>query len=380
MNRIVYADNAATTRLSDKAFKEMIPFLRDKYGNPSSVYSLGKEARAALRAAAADVAECLNADESEIYFTSGGSESDNWALIGAAELCGGRGHLIVSAVEHHAILRTAEYLKARGFDVTFVGCDVLGRVAPEKIKAEIRDDTFLVSVMTANNEVGTIQSVNEIGKIASENKILFHTDAVQAAGHIGLDVQRMHADMLSLSAHKFNGPRGCGALFVRKGIELPSFIRGGAQQNAKRAGTENVAGVVGMAAALKEAVGEISSEGFRLRMLRDRLVANVLSDIKGVYLTGDAKNRLPGTASFVFEGIEGASLVMLLDMMGICVSGGSACSSSSQEPSHVLTAMGFDSKLAAGALRVTLGKYNTEDDVDILSAKIPEAVAELRKF
>ncbi len=379
MSRIVYADNAATTRLSDKAFNEMIPFLRDKYGNPSSVYSPGKAAQAALRASAADIAGVLNAKEDEIYFTSGGSESDNWALIGAAELYGGGAHMIVSAVEHHAVLRTAEYLRQRGCDVTFVGCDSLGRVCPEEIKAAIKKNTVLISVMTANNEVGTIQPVEEIGRIASENNILFHTDAVQAAGHINLDVVKMNIDMLSLSAHKFNGPRGCGALIVRNGIDLPPLIRGGAQQKSKRAGTENVAGVVGMAAALKEAAENLDNEAFRLKILRDRLVSNVISNTTGAYSMGDEENRLPGIASFVFEGINGASLVMLLDMIGICVSGGSACSSSSHEPSHVLTAMGIGNELAVGALRVSLGKYNTKDDVGILSARISEAVKELRR-
>ena len=377
MSRIVYADHAATTALSDTALKAMLPYFNQSYGNPSSLYSFAQQAKSDLEAARAQVAACLNAQPEEIYFTSCGSESDNWALRGVAEQKKDKGrHIITSAIEHHAILHTARYLEKQGFEVTYLPVDGQGRVDPAAVKAALRPDTILISIMTANNEIGTIA---EIGAIAREAGVLFHTDAVQAVGHIPVDVQAWKVDLLSLSGHKFRGPRGMGALYVRKGVRLPPLMFGGGQEKGRRAGTENVAGAVGLAAALREATDGLAAESARLSALRDKLAAG-LGRIPYSRLTGDPVNRLPGTASFVFEGVEGEALLLLLDARGICASSGSACSSASLDPSHVLLAMGLPHAIAHGSLRLTLGAENTEEDVAYLLQEVPRVVQYLREM
>ena len=380
MSRIVYADHAATTALSDTALKAMLPYFNQSYGNPSSLYSFAQQAKSDLEAARAQVAACLNAQPEEIYFTSCGSESDNWALWGVAEQKKDKGrHIITSAIEHHAILHTARYLEKQGFEVTYLPVDGQGRVDPAAVKAALRPDTILISIMTANNEIGTIEPIAEIGAIAREAGVLFHTDAVQAVGHIPVDVQAWKVDLLSLSGHKFRGPRGMGALYVRKGVRLPPLMFGGGQEKGRRAGTENVAGAVGLAAALREATDGLAAESARLSALRDKLAAG-LGRIPYSRLTGDPVNRLPGTASFVFEGVEGEALLLLLDARGICASSGSACSSASLDPSHVLLAIGLPHAIAHGSLRLTLGAENTEEDVAYLLQEVPRVVQYLREM
>ena len=378
MSRFVYADHAATTALSDTALNAMLPYLKGEYGNPSSLYRFAGQAKLALEQARADVAACLNAKPEEIYFTSCGTESDNWALRGVAELRGKKGkHIITSAIEHHAILHTAEYLEKQGFQVTYLPVDAEGRVDPAAVKAAIRPDTILISIMTANNEIGTIQPIAEIGAIAREAGVLFHTDAVQAVGHIPVDVEALNVDLLSLSAHKFNGPKGMGVLYMRKPLRLPPLIHGGGQEKGRRSGTENVAGAVGLAAALKETVAALDTEMPRLTAMRDRLIDGLLTIPKS-RLTGPREGRLPGAASFVFECIEGESILLRLDAAGICSSSGSACSSASLDPSHVLLAIGLPHEIAHGSVRLTLGKENTEEDVDYLLETVPKVVAGLR--
>ena len=381
MSRFLYADHAATTALSPRALEAMTPYFRDAYGNPSSLYTFGQQAKSDLDAARAEVARCLNAKPEEIFFTSGGTESDNWALKAVAELRGGKGrHIITSAIEHHAILHTLEHLeKALGFSVTYLPVDSLGRVDPQAVKAAIRPDTILITVMAANNEIGTIEPIAEIGAIAREAGVLFHTDAVQAVGHIPVDVSAWNCDMLSLSGHKFHGPRGVGALYVRRGLRLPPLIHGGGQEKGRRSGTENVAGAVGLAAALKEAVDGLEARSVLLAARRDRLIEG-LTRLPCSRLTGDPVHRLPGTASFVFEGVEGEALLLHLDAKGICASSGSACSSASLDPSHVLLAIGLPHEVAHGSLRLSLGEENTDEDVDYLLQAVPEVVEYLRNM
>ena len=380
MSRFVYADHAATTALSDTALNAMLPYLKEEFGNPSSLYRFAGKARAALEQARADVAACLNARPEEICFTSGGTEADNWALRGVAELRKNKGkHIITSAIEHHAILHTAQYLEKQGYEVTYLPVDGDGRVNPADVKAAIRPDTILISIMAANNEIGTIQPIAEIGAIAREAGVLFHTDAVQAAGHIPVDVEAWNVDLLSLSGHKFHGPKGMGVLYVRKPLRLPPLIHGGGQEKGRRAGTENVAGAVGLAAALKEAVAELDTEVSRLTALRDRLIDG-LRTIPRSRLTGPREGRLPGAASFVFECVEGESILLRLDAAGICSSSGSACSSASLDPSHVLLAIGLPHEIAHGSVRLTLGRENTEEDVDYLVETVSRVVAGLREL
>ena len=381
MSRFLYADHAATTALSPRALEAMTPYFRDAYGNPSSLYTFGQQAKSDLDAARAEVARCLNAKPEEIFFTSGGTESDNWALKAVAELRGGKGrHIITSAIEHHAILHTLEHLeKALGFSVTYLPVDSLGRVDPQGVKAAIRPDTILITVMAANNEIGTIEPIAEIGAIAREAGVLFHTDAVQAVGHIPVDVSAWNCDMLSLSGHKFHGPRGVGALYVRRGLRLPPLIHGGGQEKGRRSGTENVAGAVGLAAALREAVDGLEARSVLLAARRDRLIEG-LTRLPCSRLTGDPVHRLPGTASFVFEGVEGEALLLHLDAKGICASSGSACSSASLGPSHVLLAIGLPHEVAHGSLRLSLGEENTDEDVDYLLQAVPEVVEYLRNM
>ena len=381
MSRFLYADHAATTALSPRALEAMTPYFRDAYGNPSSLYTFGQQAKSDLDAARAEVARCLNAKPEEIFFTSGGTESDNWALKAVAELRGGKGrHIITSAIEHHAILHTLEHLeKALGFSVTYLPVDSLGRVDPQAVKAAIRPDTILITVMAANNEIGTIEPIAEIGAIAREAGVLFHTDAVQAVGHIPVDVSAWNCDMLSLSGHKFHGPRGVGALYVRRGLRLPPLLHGGGQEKGRRSGTENVAGAVGLAAALREAVDGLEARSVLLAARRDRLIEG-LTRLPCSRLTGDPVHRLPGTASFVFEGVEGEALLLHLDAKGICASSGSACSSASLDPSHVLLAIGLPHEVAHGSLRLSLGEENTDEDVDYLLQAVPEVVEYLRNM
>ena len=381
MSRFIYADHAATAALRPAALRAMEPYFTEEYGNPSSLYAFGQRAKSDLEAARAAVAACLNARPEEIFFTSGGTEADNWALKGAVELAALKGkktgHIITSAIEHHAVLHTAQYLEKRGYAVTYLPVDQFGRVDPAAVEAAIRPDTVLISIMAANNEIGTLQPVAEIGAIARAHKVLFHTDAVQAVGHIPVDVEAWNADLLSLSAHKFGGPRGVGALYVRRPNRLPPLIHGGGQEGGRRSGTENVVGVVGMAAALQEAVEALPAESAQLAALRDRLIGG-LTGLPYARLTGHPVDRLPGTASFVFEGVEGEALLLHLDARGICASSGSACSSASLDPSHVLLAVGLPHAIAHGSLRLSLGPDNTEADVDAILEAVPAVVENLR--
>ena len=380
MSRFVYADHAATTRLSDTALQAMLPYWKERYGNPSSLYAFAQQSKSDLEAARAQVAACLNAAPEEIFFTSGGTEADNWALKGAAELRRAKGrHIITTAIEHHAILHTAQYLEKQGYEVTYLPVDGDGLVTPEQVRAALRPDTILVSVMAANNEIGTIEPIAAIGAVCRAAGVLFHTDAVQAVGHIPVDVEQWQVDLLSLSGHKFYGPRGTGALYVRKGLRLPPLIHGGGQERGRRSGTENVAGAVGLAAALKEAVEELPAESARLAALRDRLLEG-LSALPYAKVTGSRTHRLPGTASLVFEGVEGEALLLHLDARGICVSSGSACSSASLDPSHVLLAIGLPHAVAHGSIRISLGRENTGEDVEYLLKEIPQVVARLREM
>ena len=381
--RFIYADHAATTAVTDTALAAMLPHFTRDYGNPSSLYRFAQEGKTHLEEARAQVAACLNAKPEEIYFTSGGTEADNWALRGVAELMALKGkktgHIITSAIEHHAILHTAQYLEKQGYEVTYLPVDREGLVDPAAVEQAIRPDTILISVMAANNEIGTIQPIAEIGAIARAHKVLFHTDAVQAVGHIPVDVEGWNVDLLSLSGHKFGGPKGIGALYMRKPLRLPALIQGGGQEKGRRSGTENVPGAVGMAAALKEAVDRLPEESARLTALRDKLIAG-LSKLPYTSLTGHPSKRLPGTASFVFEGVEGEALLLHLDAEGICASSGSACSSASLDPSHVLLSIGLPHAIAHGSLRLSLGPGNSEEEVDYILKEVPAVVAYLREM
>ena len=377
----IYADNAATTRMSRTAIDAMIPYMENVYGNPSSLYSIGQEAKEALEQAREEVAAVINADPREILFTSGGSEADNQALRSAAVIGAKKGkkHIISSAFEHHAILHTLNRLEKEGYEVTLLPVHEDGLVRPEELEAAIREDTCLVSIMYANNEIGTVQPIHEIGEICKKHGVLFHTDAVQAVGHVKIDVKADNIYMLSASAHKFHGPKGTGFLFARKGIALTNLIEGGAQEKGKRAGTENVPGIMAMAAALKEAAGNLEQNAAHQTALRDRLIEG-LSKIPHSALNGDAKKRLPGNVNFCFEGIEGESLLLLLDDRGISASSGSACTSGSLDPSHVLLAIGRVHDVAHGSLRLSLGEEITEEEVDYLIQNVKEVVEYLRSF
>ena len=377
----IYADNAATTRMSRTAIEAMIPYMENVYGNPSSLYSIGQEAKEALDRAREQVAAVINADPGEILFTSGGSEADNQALRSAAAIGARKGkrHIISSAFEHHAILHTLNRLEKEGFEVTLLPVHEDGLIVPAELEAAIRQDTGLVTIMTANNEIGTIQPIGEIGEICKRHGVIFHTDAVQAVGHLPIDVKEMQIDMLSASAHKFHGPKGVGLLYARKGIALTNLIEGGAQEKGKRAGTENVPGIMSMAAALKEAADHMGENAAHQTALRDRLIRGLL-EIPHSALNGDAHRRLPGNANFCFEGIEGESLLLLLDDKGISASSGSACTSGSLDPSHVLLAIGRVHDVAHGSLRLSLGEDITEEEVDYIIKSVKEVVEYLRSF
>ncbi len=377
----IYADNAATTRMSRTAIEAMIPYMENVYGNPSSLYSIGQEAKEALDRAREQVAAVINADPGEILFTSGGSEADNQALRSAAAIGARKGkkHIISSAFEHHAILHTLNRLEKEGFEVTLLPVHEDGLIVPAELEAAIREDTCLVTIMTANNEIGTIQPIREIGEICKRHGVIFHTDAVQAVGHLPINVKEMQIDMLSASAHKFHGPKGVGFLYARKGIALTNLIEGGAQEKGKRAGTENVPGIMSMAAALKEAADHMGENAAHQTALRDRLIRGLL-EIPHSALNGDAHRRLPGNANFCFEGIEGESLLLLLDDKGISASSGSACTSGSLDPSHVLLAIGRVHDVAHGSLRLSLGEDITEEEVDYIIQSVKEVVEYLRSF
>ncbi len=375
----VYADNAATTQMSRAAIDAMLPYLETVYGNPSSLHSIGQQAAGALLSARERIAKCLNTSPREIYFTSGGSEADDQAILSAARLGERKGkkHIISTAFEHHAVLHTLKKLEKEGFEVELLPVGRIGTVTAQQVKDAIRADTCLVTVMYANNEIGSILPIAEIGQVCHDAGVLFHTDAVQAAGHVPIDVKAQHIDMLSLSAHKFHGPKGIGLLYARQGVPLTSLIEGGAQERGKRAGTENIPAIMGMAAALEEACAHIDENARKVSALRDRLIAG-LSKIPHSALNGDPVDRLPGNVSFCFEGIEGESLLLLLDAKGICASSGSACTSGSLDPSHVLLAIGRTRDMARGSLRLSLCEWNTDEDVDRILKAVPEVVAYLR--
>lgn len=377
----VYADNAATTKLSETALQAMMPYLTDTFGNASSLYRIGQDAHHGVQASRAAVAAVLGADTNEIYFTSGGSEADNWAIKGVAELMAKKGkkHIITSAFEHHAVLHTVKKLEEQGFRITYLPVYENGIVKVEDVKNAICEDTALVTIMYANNEIGTIQPVAEIGAVCHEKGVLFHTDAVQAVGHVAIDVKAQNIDLMSMSAHKFHGPKGIGALYCKKGIRLPNLIEGGAQERGRRAGTEAVYAMAGMAAALTEANDTLAQNTAKLTALRDRLIDGLLQ-VESSRLNGDRQSRLPGNVNISFEGVEGESLLLYLDMKGISASSGSACTSGSLDPSHVLLAIGLPHEVAHGSLRLSLCESNTEEEIDYIISCVPEIIERLRNM
>ena len=378
---LIYADNAATTKMSRTAIDAMLPYMETYYGNPSSLHTVGQQAAEALQKARETAAACLGCQPREITFTSGGSEADNQAIVSAARIGARKGkkHIISTAFEHHAVLHTLKKLENEGYEVQLLDVGPTGTVTAQQVADAIREDTCLVTIMYANNEIGSIMPIPEIGAVCQEKGVLFHTDAVQAAGHLHIDVKAQHIDMLSLSAHKCHGPKGVGLLYARQGIPLTNIIEGGAQERGKRAGTENIAGIVSMVAALKEACDHIDENAVKVSTLRDKLIAG-LSAIPHAALNGDPVNRLPGNVNFCFEGIEGESILLLLDAKGICASSGSACTSGALDPSHVLLAIGRPHEVAHGSLRLSLCEWNTEEEVDYMLQVIPEVVAYLRSM
>ncbi|MDE7339377.1 MAG: cysteine desulfurase NifS [Lachnospiraceae bacterium] len=381
MSRLIYLDNAATTQVEPEVLDAMIPYFTEYYGNPSAIYTFAGKAKGAIEEARKILAEGIGARPEEIFFTGGGSESDNWAIKATAEAYAAKGHhIITSKIEHHAVLHTAEYLEKNGCEVTYLDVDENGLVSPEAVKAAIRPDTILISIMMANNEIGTIEPVREIGAVAKENGILFHTDAVQAFGHLPINVEEMHIDMLSASAHKLNGPKGVGFLYIRRGLKLRSFLHGGAQERQRRAGTHNVAGIVGMGKAAEIAFREMEKRSAYVTELRNHLIERVLAEVPYTRLNGDRWNRLPGNASFCFRFIEGESLLILLDQNGICASSGSACTSGALDPSHVLLAIGLPHEIAHGSLRISLSGKTTKEEIDFTVDRIKEIVERLRNM
>ena len=381
MDRTVYADNAATTAVSPQVLEAMLPYYKEVYGNPSSLYSVGQKAKAALEEARETVAACLGAGAGEIYFTSCGTESDNWAIKGAAHAMRkkGKDHIITSAFEHHAVLHTCQALEKEGFTVTYLPVHENGIVRPEELEAAITEKTGLVTIMYANNEIGTIQPIPEIGAICKKHGVWFHTDAVQAVGNVHIHVKEQNIDMLSLSGHKFHAPKGVGALYIRRGIAIPNLLDGGAQERGKRGGTENVAQIVGLAAGLKEACATIDQRVARLSPLRDKLMDGLLK-IDRCRVNGDREHRLPGNVSMCFQGVEGESLLLMLDLKGISASSGSACTSGSLDPSHVLLAIGLPHEVAHGSLRLSFGDYNTMEDIDYIIETLPPIIERLRSM
>lgn len=381
MGKYIYMDNAATTPVKKEVLEEMIPYFTEKYGNPSSVYSLGNLSKRAVESAREKIANVINAEKREIFFTGGGSEADNWALKGIVYANKHKGnHIITTKIEHHAILHTCEYLQKNGFEVTYLDVDEFGLINLEELKNAITDRTILISIMFANNEIGTIQPIKEIGEIAKENKIYFHTDAVQAMGHIKIDVKELNIDLLSMSAHKLYGPKGIGVLYIKQGVKIDSLISGGAQERSKRAGTENVPAIVGMGKAIELAYENLDEHNGRLIFLRDTLIQKIQSNIPYVRLNGHPTKRLPGNVNMCFQFIEGESLLLSLDMEGIAASSGSACTSGSLDPSHVLLAIGLPHEIAHGSLRLSLGDFNTEEEIDYVVEKLVKIVDRLRKM
>ncbi len=379
MKKLIYLDNAATTQVSEEVLNEMLPFFRQTYGNPSAIYSFAGEGKKAVDLAREKTAGLIGAKVEEIYFTGGGSEADNWALKAAAEAYSSKGkHIITSKIEHHAILHTCEYLEKQGYEITYLDVDEEGKISLEELKSAIRQDTILISVMMANNEIGTIEPIAEIGKIAHENGVLFHTDAVQAYGHIPIHVDDMNIDMLSASGHKFYGPKGVGILYIRKGVKIRSFIHGGAQERNRRAGTLNVPGIVGFGKAAEIAGKKMEERTAKEIALRDHLIERILSEIPYVRLNGHRSDRLPNNVNFCFRFIEGESLLILLDQLGVCASSGSACTSGSLDPSHVLLAIGLPHEIAHGSLRITLSEENTFEEMDFVADELKKIVERLR--
>jgi len=379
MDKFIYLDHAATTYVKEDVMKAMLPYFTENYGNASTVYSLGQKCKAALDDARQTTADALGCEASEIYYTASGSEADNWAIKGAAMQNRKKGnHIITSAIEHHAVLHTCNALEKEGFEVTYLPVDQYGRVNPEDVKNAIKDTTILITIMYANNEIGTIQPIGEIAKIAKEKGVIMHTDAVQAAGAVPIDVKELGVDMLSVSAHKFNGPKGVGALYIRKGLRITNLIEGGAQERGKRAGTENLAGIVGLATALKIANDSIKEKSEKLSEMRDYIIKNIEERIPYCRLNGHRTERLPNNVNFSFEYIEGEGMLLWLDCYGIAASSGSACTSGSLDPSHVLLAIGLDHATAHGSLRVTIGDENTYEEIDYMLDKLCETVEKLR--
>ncbi|MBQ8604076.1 MAG: cysteine desulfurase NifS [Oscillospiraceae bacterium] len=381
MSKIIYADNAATTPVSPQVLQEMLPYFTENYGNASTVYSVGRGNRSAIAKARKQVADAIGAVDSEIYFTAGGSESDNWAVKGVAKKQAEKGkkHLITTKIEHHAILHTMEALEKEGFEVTYLPVDSCGLVTPQQVEAAIRPDTALVSVMYANNEIGTIEPIGEIGEVCRRHGVIFHTDAVQAVGSVEINVKEQNIDLLSMSGHKFNAPKGIGALYIRKGIQLINLIDGGSQEKGKRAGTENVPGIVGLGKAIELATSDIPAKAEKLKEMRDIVIRKALSLPKS-RLNGHPENRLPGNANFCFEGIEGEGMLLKLDGLGICAASGSACTSASLDPSHVLLAIGLPHEIAHGSLRITFSDANTTEEAEFIGDRIIQVVTELRKM
>ena len=382
MNKnIIYVDHAATTYVKPEVFEEMRPYFTDLFGNPSSIYSLGRESKKAIENARSQIAYCLGVHPTEIYFTGSGTEADNWALKGAAYANRKKGkHLITSSIEHHAVLHCFQFLEKEGFEVTYLPVNEEGLINPDDLAKAIRPDTTLISIMFANNEIGTIQPIKELAAIAKEKGVIFHTDAVQAMGNIDIKAKDLNIDLLSMSAHKFYGPKGVGALYIRKGVRIDNFVHGGAQERNKRAGTENVAGVVGMAAALKLAYENLEEYNRHLRKLSDRFINSVMERIPYVRLNGNREKRLPGNVNLSFRFVEGESLLLMLDMKGIQASSGSACTSGSLDPSHVLLAIGLSHEIAHGSLRISFGERNTEEEVDYIVDNLVEIVGKLRQM
>jgi len=381
MEKKIYLDHAATTAVRPEVLEAMLPYFTELYGNPSSVYEFASQNKTAVDDARETIAKALGANKQDVYFTAGGSESDNWALKATAESYQDKGrHIITSKIEHHAILHTCEYLEKNGFEVTYVDVDENGMVKMDELERAIRPDTILISIMYANNEIGSVQPIKEIGELAHKHDILFHTDAVQAFGQLPINVVEEHIDMLSGSGHKLNGPKGIGFLYIRKGLKLRSLIHGGAQERRRRAGTENVPGIIGLGKATEVAVATMEERTSRERELRDYLIERVLAEVPFVRLNGDRTRRLPNNANFSFQFIEGESLLIMLDMKGICASSGSACTSGSLDPSHVLLAIGLPHEIAHGSLRLTLGHENTREEMDYVVESIKEIVAKLRSM
>ena len=381
MKKLIYLDNAATTKTSEEVVAAMLPYFTEYYGNPSSVYEFASESKKAVSNARRTIAETLGAQENEIYFTAGGSEADNWALKATAEAYQSKGkHIITTKIEHHAILHTAEYLEKRGFEITYIGVDENGVVKVDELEKAIRPDTILISVMFANNEIGTIQPIKEIGEIAKKHGVLFHTDAVHAYGQLPINVDELHIDMLSSSGHKLNGPKGIGFLYIRKGVKIRSFVHGGAQERKRRAGTENVPGIVGYGKAAEIAAKTMKERTAKEIELRDHLIDRVLAEVPYTRLNGHRTNRLPNNANFSFQFVEGESLLILLDNNGICGSSGSACTSGSLDPSHVLLAIGLPHEIAHGSLRLTLSAETTMEDIDFVVDCIKQIIERLRSM